>query len=205
MPNYRKFIVAGLAGVLVFTHALAAEADVEAELYRAAKLHKGGDTPTALVIWRKWAQQGNIDAAYNLAVIHQHADGVAYDPVEAARWYRHAGERGDVVSQVQLGLMYQNGEGMPADDAKAHEWFIMNRRAHAHHHHNAQYRQWQAQAKALTEERDRREALVAARRDGGFVLAELRRRAGMEPDAAVVGKLALAAPSRAESAPSRRH
>lgn len=191
-----KMIVAGLFAAMLSVSVLparAAEEDADAALYRAAMLHRGGDTPAALAIWRAWAERGNVDAAYNLAVIHQHADGVAYDPVAAARWYRQAAEGGDLVSQFQLGLMYKNGEGVAADETEAHAWFTRNRRAHMHHHHGEQYRQWQKQAQALIEERDRRESALAARRDGARVLAELRRRAGLDPRPAAVGALAAVA------------
>lgn len=168
-----------LAASLAFcTAAPAADpANADVDLLRAAKLHKRGETPAAMEIWRKWAQQGNVDAAYNLAVIHQHADGVAYDAAAALRWYRQAAERGDKASQFQLGLMYLNGEGVQADEAKAHEWFVRNRQEHMHHHHTPQFQQWQKQARALLDERDRREAYAASQRNGEQILAELKRRA----------------------------
>lgn len=161
--------------------AIAAEPSAEADLRQAAKLHLGGETAAAVRIWKHWAQQGEVDAAYNLAVIHHHADGVAYDPAEAMRWYRVAAERGDKAAQYALGQMYLKGEGVPADEAKAHEWFTKGRRDHAHHHHSAQFRQWQEQARALIAERDRREALAASRQNDAHILAELKRRAGMTP------------------------
>ncbi|MDP1652613.1 MAG: tetratricopeptide repeat protein [Rhodocyclaceae bacterium] len=175
------------------TTVFSADTPADIDLRLAAKLHKGGDTPAAVSIWKKWAQQGNVDAAYNLAVIHQHADGVGYDAGEALRWYRQAAERGDKISQFQLGLMYQNGEGVPADQAKAHEWFTKNRRDHVHHHHNPQFQQWQKQALGLIEERDRREAAANAKRDGVQILAELKRRAAMVAEAPGAMKVAAAA------------
>lgn len=170
-------LAAGLALGTAAAQAADSAPNADAEIYRAAMLHKAGDTPAAIMIWRKWAEQGNVDAAYNLALIHQNADGVPYDAAAALRWYRQAAEHGDTISQVQLGLMYQNGEGVPADEAKAHEWFTMNRRAHMHHHHSAQFQQWQQQARAMIDERDRREAVEIARRDGARIVAELQRRA----------------------------
>lgn len=174
-----KILPAGfLIAALAFSSAASADpAQGDADLLRAATLHKRGDTAAAVAIWRNWAQQGNVDAAYNLGLIHQHADGVAYDPVEALRWYRQAAESGDKSAQFRLGIMYLNGEGIQADEAKAHEWFVRNRREHAHHHHTPQLQQWQAQARALIEERDRREAYLASRVSDAQVLAELRRRA----------------------------
>lgn len=181
-----------LAAALLFATAIVYGADTPADidLRQAAKLHKSGDTPAAVSIWKKWAQQGDVDAAYNLALIHQHADGVRYDPVEAARWYRQAAEQGDKVSQIQLGLMYQNGEGVPADQAKAHEWFTKNRHDHMHHHHNPQFQKWQQQARALIDERDRREAVAISRHEGERVLAELKHRASQTAATPVTTKLA---------------
>lgn len=156
----------------------AADAQLESDLGLAARLHRTGDTAAAIALWEKWAQQGSVDAAYNLAVIHQHADGVAYDPAVAARWYRVAAEGGDKAAQFALGQMYLKGEGVIADETKAHEWFTRHRREHLHHHHSAQFQQWQRQARALIAERDRREALAASRQNDAQILAELKRRAG---------------------------
>jgi len=186
---------AALGGNAVTALAASVTPNADADLYRAARLHKGGDTPAAVVIWQKWAQQGNVDAAYNLAVIYQNADGVAYDAATALRWYRQAAERGDKASQFQLGLMYLKGEGVPADEAKAHEWFVKNRQEHLHHHHTAQFQEWQKQARALIDERDRREAYAASQRNGNQVLAELRRRAAMVAEAAPATKVASADPA----------
>jgi TPR repeat protein len=192
--NKKILMAALLAAGLVCGAAQAAGpvASADAELYRAAKLHRGGDTPAAIAIWRKWAEQGNADAAYNLALIHQHADGVAYDAAAALRWYRVAAERGDKSAQIRLGLMYQNGEGVPADAAQAHHWFTMNRQQHAHHQHHAQFQQWQQQARALIEERDRREVIAASRQDGERIMAELRQRAATVAEALPARSMAVA-------------
>ncbi|MDP2829785.1 MAG: tetratricopeptide repeat protein [Sulfuricellaceae bacterium] len=179
MP-YKKIILSVCLSLIpMLSHAAEESPNADRELYRAAMLHKGGETPAAIGIWQKWAQQGNVDAAYNLALIHQHADGVVRNDAEALRWYRYAAERGDKPSQTQLGLIYMNGDGVPADSAKAQEWFTKSRREHAHHHHNAQFQQWQKQARALIEERDRHGAAIAAIDEGAQTLAELKRRAGM--------------------------
>jgi uncharacterized protein len=191
MRQMKLALAAGL--LLAASTVFSADTPADIDLRQAAKLHKSGDTTSAVSIWKKWAQQGNADAAYNLALIHQHADGVRYDPVDAARWYQQAAEQGDKVSQIQLGLMYQNGEGMPADQAKAHEWFTKNRHDHMHHHHNPQFQKWQQQARVLIEERDRREAAALARRDGDSILAELKRRASMTAAAPGTSKLAAIA------------
>ena len=189
----RQMTIAFAAGLLLAAStAFSADTPVDIDLRQAAKLHKGGDTSGAVSIWKKWAQLGDVDAAYNLALIHQHADGVAYDPAAAMSWYRQAAERGDKVSRIQLGLMYQNGEGVPADQVKAHEWFTRSRQEHAHHHHHPQFQKWQQQARAMIEERDRHEAAALARRDSDSILAELKRRASLAAAPAATKLAALA-------------
>lgn len=149
------------------------------DLRHAAKLHKRGETPQAMVIWQQWAAQGNADAAYNLALIHHHADGVALDYGQAMQWYRLAAEQGDKVSQVQIGLMYLTGLGVAVDEPEAHRWFTMNAQHHRHHQHDPKLLAWRQQALALIEARDLREQLAAARHTSSQVLADLKRRAGM--------------------------
>lgn len=148
-------------------------------LRQAAMLHKGGDTQKAVSIWKDWAARGNVDAAYNLAVIHQFGDGVPLDYATAMQWYRQAADQGDKVSQFQIGLMYQTGQGVAIDQVEAHRWFTMHRKHHLHHEHEPKMVAWRQQALALIEERDRREQLAASRASSTQVLAELKRRAGM--------------------------
>ncbi|NTV68733.1 MAG: sel1 repeat family protein [Azonexaceae bacterium] len=171
-----RFLVA-LWVSLASLSAMAGTADDELRV--AAMAHRGGDTGRAVAIWKDWAAKGNVDAAYNLAVIHQYGDGVALDYAAAMRWYRQAAEQGDKVAQLQIGLMYQVGQGVAVDEAEAHRWFTMNRQHHLHHEHEPQMVAWRQQALALIEARDRREQVAASQANSALILAELRRRAGM--------------------------
>ncbi|MBP5985800.1 MAG: sel1 repeat family protein [Azonexus sp.] len=177
MFRYLSRLCMALSIVLAALPSLAAEADNA--LRQAAMLHKGGDTAKAVTIWKDWAAKGNVDAAYNLAVIHQFGDGVPLDYATAMRWYRQAADQGDKVSQFQIGLMYQTGQGVAVDETEAHRWFTMHRKHHLHHEHEPKMVAWRQQALALIEERDRREQLAASRASSAQVLAELKRRAGM--------------------------
>lgn len=168
----RSFAV---VGVLLSFSALADLADDV--LRRAAKLHKAGDTTQAVAIWESWAGKGNVDAAYNLAVIHQHGDGVSLDYASALRWYRQAAEQGDKVAQIQIGLMYQTGQGVEVNPEEAHRWYTMHRKHHLHHEHEPQMVAWRQQALALIDERDRREQLANNRRNDAQILADLQARA----------------------------
>ncbi|MCA1971751.1 MAG: sel1 repeat family protein [Caenispirillum sp.] len=172
--------LAAFIACLLVLPCMARADEVGRALVEAARLHKGGETAAALAIWQRWAERGNVDAVYNLAVVHQHGDGVAVDYDRAMQWYRFAAERGDRVSQYMLGQMYLEGQGVPVDKEAAHRWFAAHRAHHAHHDHTPQMQAWRRQAAALIQERDLREALAASRQNGEAVVAGLRRRAGLE-------------------------
>lgn len=169
------------AAVMLFS-CCTAFAGADEALRQAAQMHKAGETAQALAIWQEWAGRGNVDAAYNLAVIHQYGDGVPLDYAQAMRWYRQAAEQGDKVSQFQIGLMYQTGQGVAVNPEEAHRWFTLHRKHHLHHLHDPKMAAWRQQALALIEERERHEQLAAARNDSARVLAELKRRAGLPDD-----------------------
>jgi TPR repeat protein len=182
--------IAALCAPLLLAIALntaAAPNNTEKEFERGVAAHRMRDYQTAFKIWMAMAEKGQVDAQYNIARMLQDGDGSPKNPSEAAKWFRKAAEKGDKESQYYLGLMYLRGEGVVADETKAHEWFVKNH--HEHMHHTAQFQQWQKQARALIEERDRREAYAAIQRNGAQIMAELERRASTgaapTPDATV--------------------
>lgn len=153
--------------------------DLAKEFRGAAQLHKAGDTAVAMAIWLPLAKAGDVNAAYNLAVIHQYGDGVPKNLPEALKWHRVAAEKGDRESQSRLGAMYLNGEGTAKNEKEGWRWINEHRMAHLHHDHHPQMQAWRKQAAELIAERDMREAALASRRTGDQVMADLRRRAGM--------------------------
>jgi TPR repeat protein len=145
----------------------------------AAQRHRAGDTAAAVAFWQPLAQKGDANAAYNLAVIHEYGDGVAQSLPEAFKWYRIAAEKGDRASQSRLGTMYLNGEGTAKNEKEGWRWINEHRVAHLHHDHHPHMQAWRQQAAELIAARDRRENVLASRRNGDQVMADLRRRAGM--------------------------
>src|SRR5439155_642019 len=89
------------------------------ELYFAAS--KGNKT--ALNQLRVRAEQGNVDAQFDLGFMYQNGDGVPKDSAQAAQWYRKAAEQGLSGAQNSLGVMYANGNGVPKDSAQAAQWY----------------------------------------------------------------------------------
>ena len=72
--------------------------------------------------YRKAAEQGQIVAQYNLAVMYGEGLGIPQNSAEAVIWYRKAAERGLPDAQVQLGTMIGAGKGVARDFVEAYLW-----------------------------------------------------------------------------------
>ncbi len=79
----------------------------------AVSAFERGDYATALREFRVFAEQGDADAQYNLALKYDNGQGVPQDYAEAAKWYRKAAEQGIAKAQNNLGLKYAKGDGVP--------------------------------------------------------------------------------------------
>ncbi len=158
---------------------LSAAADSANSFADAAKRHRTGDTAAAMAFWTPLAQKGDANAAFNLGTIYQHGDGVAKNPAAALKWYRIAAEKGDREAQSRLGAMHLNGEGTPVNEKEGWRWINEHRVAHLHHDHHPQMMAWRQQAAELIAARDMHDALFASRKNEAQVMADLRRRAGI--------------------------
>jgi len=76
-----------------------------------------------LELLQERAEQGSVDAQYNLGKMHGHGDGVPQDYSKALKWFQKAAEQGHADAQVYLGGMYAFGRGVTQDDSKAAEWY----------------------------------------------------------------------------------
>ncbi|MFM5812204.1 tetratricopeptide repeat protein [Aeromonas veronii] len=77
----------------------------------------------AVLRCRKAAEQGNIEAQYNLGGRYRTGLGVTQDITKAVVWYRKAGEQGHAIAQFNLGFMYRTGQGVEQDMAQAVVWY----------------------------------------------------------------------------------
>ncbi len=82
-----------------------------------------GKYRAALEIWLPLAQEGDLRAQYNLAVLYDKGLGATQDFSEAARWYLVAAERGHLDAQANLGFAYQQGRGVAQDYTAAAHWY----------------------------------------------------------------------------------
>lgn len=91
-----------------------------------------GQHATAFSLWLPLAEQGNVAAQYNVAVLFEKGQGVAQNYPEAARWYLKAAEQGDPEAQYSIGALYEAGTGVARDLEEAQKWYasvIANPRA----------------------------------------------------------------------------
>ena len=69
------------------------------------------------------AQQGNVEAQYNLGHMYENGHGVSKDISEAYKWYVKAAENGNDEAQCALGYMYATGDGVLQDYMLAFKWY----------------------------------------------------------------------------------
>ena len=86
------------------------------------KAYQAGDYATAIKEFKVAAEQGNVDAQYNLGLMYAKGKGVTQDYKEAVKWYLIAAEQGYAGAQHNLGNMYARGEGVTQDEVIAHMW-----------------------------------------------------------------------------------
>ncbi|MDZ4736677.1 MAG: tetratricopeptide repeat protein [Rhodospirillaceae bacterium] len=108
--------------VLLFGAHTGALADELADAFTA---YEEGDYETAVGLLRPLADQGDVAAQTQLAVMFEKGHGVAADAVAAAEWYRLAADQGDTASQYRLGQMYLGGLGLPKDMVQAQMWMVI--------------------------------------------------------------------------------
>ena len=70
------------------------------------------DYKQAAAWYLKAAEQGMLDAQYNLGVMYSNGQGVPQDYKQAAAWYLAASEQGAVDAQHNLGVLYEKGLGV---------------------------------------------------------------------------------------------
>lgn len=87
-------------------------------LFARAKKHE-----RAVQWWTLAAEQGDLEALFNLGQAHRLGLGVAKDEVKAFELLRKAALGGVAAAQSRLGLAYATGEGAALDPIEACKWF----------------------------------------------------------------------------------
>ena len=74
--------------------------------------------------YRKAADQGIVEAEYNLGVLYSNGQGVPKDQTEATHWFLKAVQQGDNNAANSLGDIYDNeGPGSSQNFAEAEKWY----------------------------------------------------------------------------------
>jgi TPR repeat protein len=69
------------------------------------------------------ADQGNIDAQFNLGFMYEKGQGVAQSDQDAAKYYKLTADQGHAIAQFNLGDMYENGRGVTQSDQDAAKYY----------------------------------------------------------------------------------
>jgi TPR repeat protein len=72
--------------------------------------------------YRKAADQGLVEAQYNLGVLCAEGTRLPKDNAEAFRWLKQAADRGYARAQNNLGVKFLLGDGVPRDYVQAYFW-----------------------------------------------------------------------------------
>jgi TPR repeat protein len=112
MRNIFLAFIASLTLTLTPAHA--------ADFQKGNVAYERGDYAAALKEWKPLAEQGHVDAQFNLGLFYMNGWGVPQDYKQALKWYRLAAEQGNANAQSNLGTMYANGAGVLQDNQMAH-------------------------------------------------------------------------------------
>lgn len=85
--------------------------------------HDKGDYARAFEIWLPLAQQDDLAAMRNVALLLKEGRGTTPNPERALYFFERAGRGGLISAQVNTAFMYLNGEGIAQDYKKASFWF----------------------------------------------------------------------------------
>ena len=78
---------------------------------------------TAHKFFLELAEQGDVEAQFNLGLMYGKGRGVKKDYSKAIQWWGLAADQGNGKAQTNLGWMYEIGKGVPKDENKAAHWY----------------------------------------------------------------------------------
>jgi TPR repeat protein len=114
--------------IAILFAALLATSPARADFKAGLEAYESGDFKGALTEWLPLAEQGLVEAEFNVGLLYYHGRGVEQDHAGAAEWYRRAAEQGYLRAQYALGEMYEDGDGIPQDLIQAYKWFRLANR-----------------------------------------------------------------------------
>lgn len=85
--------------------------------------YTGPDYNSIYVTVKTLADQGDVNAQFELGRMFENANGVAKNDQLAVAWYRKAAEQGHADAQASLGVLYALARGVSKNDPYAVYWF----------------------------------------------------------------------------------
>ncbi len=109
-----------------FSKTLAEIAGTTNRVPGSVRIEPDKEYATALRWYRLAAEQGHIEAQYNLAMMYAEARGVPQNNTEAVNWFRLAARQGYADAQYRLGLAYDGGQGIPENNVRSYVWLSVS-------------------------------------------------------------------------------
>lgn len=73
-------------------------------------------------LYQDSAENGDMNAQYQLGLLYLTGNGALQDFPEAAKWLKLAAEQGYGLAQYELGMIYRSGYGLPTDHVQSYVW-----------------------------------------------------------------------------------
>ena len=105
-----------LAFTMLFNNAMAADFN------KGLKAAQSGDFKTALIEWTPLAEQGDVDAQYNLGLMYSKGEGVPQNDKTAVKWHTKAAKQGNAKAQYSLAVYYYLGGPVPVSYLRSYMW-----------------------------------------------------------------------------------
>lgn len=98
--------------------------DPEAQFILGQNHDASGNRSLAMKWYLRAAEQGHIEAQFNLGDMYYKGDGVDQDIHGAIYWFNKAAEQGLSKAQFNLGIIYDKGADFEKNKTKAFKWFL---------------------------------------------------------------------------------
>ncbi len=87
--------------------------------------YKKGEYKEAFQTWEQLANEGSVNAEYNLGVLYSLGQGVPQDLQKAFEWFHRAARRGLAPAQIRVATMLATATGIEASAVDAYMWFLI--------------------------------------------------------------------------------
>ena len=100
--------------------------DYDDDFEHATDAYERKDYKTAYKLLLPLAEQGDVEAQYNLGLMYDLGNGVPQDYKQAVKWFKLAAEQGEAEAQFNLAQMYYEGQGIAQDYKEAEKLFQLS-------------------------------------------------------------------------------